>query len=248
MAADSGSGRQDSSGAWGGGGARHSRAPAAGRYRSWPNRPLRGSVQPAVLPWVEYAMCVVHLGGYLGSGRLRAAHAWAAAALRVVAAGERRSCRAGAGWCAPRVEITSAKGVWGLEGAYRGSRTVKLQREVTGVDGERRRVVRCPWAGPKEGVPGFWTSLIDAWCSCGGGGGVSVAGAAPAASNCSDQNYLRRRNPGKIRHRQRSRLGLVAAVLLLVLGRSSCKVGRGCGTAERRVRGGAGAELRRASG
>ncbi|XP_039787547.1 Holliday junction resolvase MOC1, chloroplastic-like [Panicum virgatum] len=49
--------------------------------------------------------------------------------------------------------------------------------------------------------------------------------------------------PGKIRRRQGSRLGLVAAVLLLVLGRSSCKVGRGCGTAERRVRGGTGAEL-----
>ena len=125
---------------------------------------------------------------------------------------------------------------------------MKLQCEVTGVDGERRRAVRCPWAGPKEGVPGFWTSLIDAWCSCGGGGGVSVAGAALAASNCSDQSYLRRRNPGKIQCRQRSRLGLVAAVLLLVLERSSCKVGRGCGTAERRVRGGAGAELRRASG
>ena len=78
---------------------RRSRAPAAEQRRSWPNRPLRGSVHPAVWPWVEYAACVVHLGGYLGSGRLRAAHAWAAAALRVVAAGERRSCRAGAGWC-----------------------------------------------------------------------------------------------------------------------------------------------------
>ena len=125
-----------------------------------------------------------------------------------------------------------------------GLELAELQREVTGVDGERRSTALCTGAGRGGAPPGAWTSRIDAGCSCGGGGGVSVAGAAPAASNCSDQSYLRRRNPGKIRRRQRSRLGLVAAVLLLVLGRSSCKVGRGCGTAERRVRGGAGAELR----
>jgi len=130
-----------------------------------------------------------------------------------------------------------------------------LQRVKTGeaVARSHRRRWRAAARGavPVDRTEGRRPGLLDLTdrrvVSCGGGGGVSVAGAAPAASNCSDQSYLRWRNPGKIRCRQRSRLGLVAAVLLLVLWRSSCKVGRGCGTAEQRVRGGAGAELRRAS-
>ena len=62
----------------------------------------------------------------------------------------------------------------------------ELQREVTGVDGERRSTALCTGAGRGGAPPGAWTSRIDAGCSCGGGGGVSVAGAAPAVSNCSD--------------------------------------------------------------
>ena len=67
--------------------------------------------------------------------------------------------------------------------AHRGLERVKLQREVTGVDGERRRTALCTGAGHCGAPPVVQAPRVDEWGSCEAGGGVSETGAAPALSN-----------------------------------------------------------------
>jgi len=68
-----------------------------------------GSIQRGFGSRMDYTPYIVHLWPERGMGRLGAAHAWVAAALRVVAAGERRSCHAGAGWCVQKGSRGSRK-------------------------------------------------------------------------------------------------------------------------------------------
>ena len=53
-----------------------------------------------------------------------------------------------------------------------------VQRRGPAAEGNRARV-----RGRGRGAPGSWTPQVDAGCSCGGSGGVSVARDAAAARN-----------------------------------------------------------------
>jgi len=78
---------------------------------------------------------------------------------------------------------SSAEGGQGPWGAHLGSGSGKnvaqgVQRRGPAAEGNRARV-----RGRGRGAPGSWTPQVDAGCSCGGSGGVSVARDAAAASN-----------------------------------------------------------------
>jgi len=73
-------------------------------------------------------------------------------------------------------------------GAHLGSGSGKnvaqgVQRRGPAAEGNRARV-----RGRGRGAPGSWTPRVDAGCSCGGSGGVSVARDAAAASNREREN------------------------------------------------------------
>src|SRR6185503_2849103 len=73
-------------------------------------------------------------------------------------------------------------------GAHLGSGSGKnvaqgVQRRGPAAEGNRARV-----RGRGRGAPGSWTPQVDAGCSCGGSGGVSVARDAAAASNREREN------------------------------------------------------------
>jgi len=96
------------------------------------------------------------------------------------------------------VELTSANGVWGLGGAYRGSRPVELQREVTGVEVRRWRSTRCLLTGPLACAPGFWPPRSGSWQPCEAQISVRGHGAAPEAGNSGKQWPYRAVGPREI--------------------------------------------------
>ena len=67
-----------------------------------------------------------------------------------------------------------------------GLERAELQREVTGVDGERRRTTLCMGARRCGAPPVIQAPRVDAWQRCEGGPGVSEAQESPAVRNFSN--------------------------------------------------------------
>jgi len=114
-------------------------------------------------------------------------------------------------------------------GAHLGSGSGKnvaqgVQRRGPAAEGNRARV-----RGRGRGAPGSWTPQVDAGCSCGGSGGVSVARDAAAAGNFPEFNSPAMAGYGRNSGAAELDSGSTLSVRLRVPKRSRCGGLRGTG-------------------